>query len=148
MSEFLQGSEEDADHTNASLKPYYSATSTVLEKVNQAEISWLEEEITLYERRSPASQTILKQANEVLPAGVASCYHRSPTPFFVKSELSKGSTVVDADGNSYIDFHSGYGVMALGHQHPQVIFNYFNVSGHLINFNIIYLSHLIALFLS
>ena len=100
--------------------PYYSATASVVSKVNQSELDWLEEEMKYYQRRSPQSVETLSNVCGVLPAGVASCYHRSPTPFFVKSEYSKGSKVVDIDGNRYIDFHSGYGVCSLGHQHPKV----------------------------
>ena len=100
--------------------PYYSATASVVSKVNQSEVEWLEEEMKYYQRRSPQSVETLSNVCGVLPAGVASCYHRSPTPFFVKSENSKGSKVVDIDGNRYIDFHSGYGVCSLGHQHPKV----------------------------
>lgn len=99
---------------------YYSATATVVSKVNDAELAWLDEEMKIYNNRSQKSVKLLSEASDVLPAGVASCYHRSPTPFFVKSEESKGSKVVDADGNRYIDFHSGYGVCSLGHQHPNV----------------------------
>lgn len=104
--------------------PYYSATATVVSKVNDAELAWLDEEMNFYNKRSPKSAKLLSEASDALPAGVASCYHRSPTPFFVKSGESKGSKVVDADGNRYIDFHSGYGVCSLGHQHPNVRYSF------------------------
>eukprot|EP01036_Dinobryon_divergens_P034511 gene34511-44598_t len=100
---------------------YYSATAAIVSKVNDAELAWLDEEMSIYNKRSQKSVKLLSEASVVLPAGVASCYHRSPTPFFVKSEESKGSKVVDTDGNRYIDFHSGYGVCSLGHQHPNLM---------------------------
>ncbi len=36
-------------------------------------------------------------------------------------ERGKGATLVDVDGNVYIDFFGGAGVMALGHGHPIVL---------------------------
>ena len=131
MADFAHMAVEDVGGS-PTLTPYYSATSTVVDNINSAEIAWLEEEMKVYELKCPKSQDLLQQASEVLPAGVASCYHRSPTPFFVQSELSKGSQVIDVDGNSYIDFHSGYGVMALGHQHPQVVL-FYSRSPHILN---------------
>lgn len=41
------------------------------------------------------------------------------TPFFV--ERGKGSKIVDADGNSYIDYVMSYGPLILGHAHEQVL---------------------------
>jgi glutamate-1-semialdehyde 2,1-aminomutase len=29
--------------------------------------------------------------------------------------------VVDLDGNEYVDFHNGYGAMAVGHAHPRIV---------------------------
>ena len=34
---------------------------------------------------------------------------------------AKGSKVYDADGNEYSDFHGGYGAMAVGHAHPEIV---------------------------
>lgn len=116
--------ETTADGTNDKAQisaSYYSATATVVKQVDEAEVRWLEEEEKEYQRRSVKSLEMMQRASSVLPSGVASCYHRAPTPFFVNPEESKGGVVVDLDGNEYIDFHSGYGVTCLGHQHPQLI---------------------------
>jgi putrescine aminotransferase len=34
---------------------------------------------------------------------------------------ASGVTIVDQDGNEYLDFAGGYGVFTLGHRHPRVI---------------------------
>src|SRR5262249_2613190 len=34
---------------------------------------------------------------------------------------ARGSNVVDADGNVYVDLTSGFGVAAIGHRHPRVV---------------------------
>jgi glutamate-1-semialdehyde 2,1-aminomutase len=33
----------------------------------------------------------------------------------------KGSRVWDVDGNEYVDFHNGFGVMVVGHAHPKIV---------------------------
>ncbi len=35
--------------------------------------------------------------------------------------FAEGSTIVDANGKSYLDFAGGYGVFTLGHRHPRVV---------------------------
>ncbi|MEM2978995.1 MAG: aminotransferase class III-fold pyridoxal phosphate-dependent enzyme, partial [Methanomassiliicoccales archaeon] len=36
-------------------------------------------------------------------------------------ESASGSTVIDADGNRFLDFTSGVAVLNVGHRHPIVI---------------------------
>ena len=36
-------------------------------------------------------------------------------------EKGKGSRVWDVDGNEYVDFHNGFGVMVVGHAHPKIV---------------------------
>jgi glutamate-1-semialdehyde 2,1-aminomutase len=36
-------------------------------------------------------------------------------------ERGKGSRVWDVDGNEYVDFHNGFGVMVVGHAHPKIV---------------------------
>ncbi|TMC99019.1 MAG: aspartate aminotransferase family protein, partial [Chloroflexi bacterium] len=43
----------------------------------------------------------------------------APQPVFV--ERGKGSRVWDVDGNEYVDFHNGFGVMVVGHAHPKIV---------------------------
>ncbi|MBI4056801.1 MAG: 4-aminobutyrate--2-oxoglutarate transaminase [Elusimicrobia bacterium] len=47
---------------------------------------------------------------------------KAPYPYthlFIES--AKGATVRDVDGNSYIDFSGGIGVLNVGHNHPKVV---------------------------
>jgi 4-aminobutyrate aminotransferase-like enzyme len=54
----------------------------------------------------------------VLPRGVPSSFQdAAPQPVFV--ERGRGSRVWDVDGNEYVDFHNGFGVMVVGHAHPK-----------------------------
>jgi glutamate-1-semialdehyde 2,1-aminomutase len=43
----------------------------------------------------------------------------APQPIFV--ERGRGSRVWDVDGNEYVDFHNGFGVMVVGHAHPKIV---------------------------
>ena len=36
-------------------------------------------------------------------------------------DRGKGSRVWDVDGNEYVDFHNGFGVMVVGHAHPKIV---------------------------
>ena len=42
-----------------------------------------------------------------------------PHPIYV--DRGKGSHVWDIDGNEYVDYHNGYGVMVMGHAHPKIV---------------------------
>ena len=42
-----------------------------------------------------------------------------PHPIYVDRGL--GSHVWDIDGNEYVDYHNGYGVMVMGHAHPKIV---------------------------
>ena len=42
-----------------------------------------------------------------------------PHPIYLAE--GHGSKVVDLDGNEYVDFHNGYGAMAVGHAHPRIV---------------------------
>jgi len=45
----------------------------------------------------------------------------SPYPLNLVIERAEGSRIYDTDGKSYIDFISGIGVSALGHNHPHIV---------------------------
>jgi glutamate-1-semialdehyde 2,1-aminomutase len=65
------------------------------------------------------SAELWQEAREVLPRGVPSSFQdASPQPIFV--DHGKGSRVWDVDGNEYVDFHNGFGVMVVGHAHPKI----------------------------
>jgi glutamate-1-semialdehyde 2,1-aminomutase len=59
-------------------------------------------------------------ASSHLPGGVSSSWQSwPPHPIYVSR--GKGSQVWDIDGNGYVDYHNGYGVMVMGHAHPKVV---------------------------
>ncbi|MDQ6883108.1 MAG: aspartate aminotransferase family protein [Candidatus Dormibacteraeota bacterium] len=66
------------------------------------------------------SDQLWKQAKQFIPRGVPSSFQdAAPQPVFV--DHGKGSRVWDVDGNEYVDFHNGFGVMAVGHAHPLIV---------------------------
>jgi glutamate-1-semialdehyde 2,1-aminomutase len=69
------------------------------------------------------SQQLFRKAVERIPGGVNSPVRAFKAvggdPIFIKS--AKGSTLVDVDGNRYIDYVGSWGPMILGHAHPRVI---------------------------
>jgi glutamate-1-semialdehyde 2,1-aminomutase len=68
----------------------------------------------------PRSQKLWEEAREVMPRGVPSSFQdAAPQPVFVERGL--GSRVWDVDGNEYVDFHNGFGVMVVGHAHPKIV---------------------------
>jgi glutamate-1-semialdehyde 2,1-aminomutase len=66
------------------------------------------------------SDQLWKQAKQFIPRGVPSSFQdAAPQPIFV--DHGKGSRIWDVDGNEYIDFHNGFGVMVVGHAHPLIV---------------------------
>jgi glutamate-1-semialdehyde 2,1-aminomutase len=66
------------------------------------------------------SQLLYERAKKLMPGGVNSPVRAfAPYPFFTK--YSRGSKIVDVDGNEYIDYCLAYGPLILGHSHPKVI---------------------------
>src|SRR5256714_13055072 len=73
-----------------------------------------------FRRARPHSHRLWTQARQVLPRGVPSSFQdAAPQPIFM--ERGKGSRVWDVDGNEYVDFHNGLGVMVVGHAHPKIV---------------------------
>jgi len=62
----------------------------------------------------PKSRELFKLRSKYIPQGVSNVH-----PIFV--EEAKGPFIRDVDGNIYIDFSSGIGVMNVGHGNPRVI---------------------------
>ncbi len=69
------------------------------------------------------SEKLFQQAQQYIPGGVNSPVRAfksvGGTPVFFKS--AKGSLLLDADDNEYIDYVGSWGPMILGHAHPAVI---------------------------
>ncbi|OLC15832.1 MAG: aspartate aminotransferase family protein [Actinobacteria bacterium 13_1_40CM_66_12] len=73
-----------------------------------------------FKQARPRSQKLWQEAREVMPRGVPSSFQdAAPQPVFM--ERGKGSRVWDVDGNEYVDFHNGFGVMVVGHAHPKIV---------------------------
>ena len=53
-----------------------------------------------------------------MPKGVPSSFQENdPWPVYI--ERGTGAQVWDVDGNEYVDFHNGFGVMCIGHANPR-----------------------------
>ena len=74
-------------------------------------------------RQTACSEQMFERACRVLPGGVNSPVRAFRSvgrcPVFVKS--AKGSHMIDADGNDWLDYIGSWGPMILGHAHPDVI---------------------------
>src|SRR2546430_13455886 len=93
-------------------------TAQEVSKVRVTELIKREEE--RFRRARPRSHQLWTEARQVLPRGVPSSFQdAAPQPIFV--DHGKGSRVWDVDGNEYVDFHNGFGVMVVGHAHPKIV---------------------------
>jgi glutamate-1-semialdehyde 2,1-aminomutase len=80
----------------------------------------LQQELSLYEKRTPKSAEAHKKAQKRIPLGVASNYRAyDPYPIFVAE--GHGSKIVDIDGNEYLDHNLCFGTLMAGHGHPAVV---------------------------
>ena len=69
---------------------------------------------------TPASRRLFDRARKSLPLGVASSFQAGdPYPIYLSD--GAGAAVWDVDGREYIDFHNGFGSLAVGHAHPKVV---------------------------
>jgi glutamate-1-semialdehyde 2,1-aminomutase len=69
--------------------------------------------------RTPGSREHYERGLKVMPNGVPSSFQANdPWPVYV--ERGSGAHVWDVDGNEYVDFHNGFGVMCIGHANPAV----------------------------
>jgi glutamate-1-semialdehyde 2,1-aminomutase len=69
--------------------------------------------------RTQRSREYFERARRVMPAGVPSQFQRTdPWPTYI--ERGQGARVWDVDGNEYVDFHNGFGVMCVGHANPTI----------------------------
>src|ERR1700730_13980721 len=88
------------------------STARVKELTSREELS--------FRKARPRSHQLWEEARHVMPRGVPSSFQdAAPQPVFVERGL--GSRVWDVDGNEYVDFHNGFGVMVVGHAHPKIV---------------------------
>jgi glutamate-1-semialdehyde 2,1-aminomutase len=96
------------------------ATTTTREVPTSRVAELIEGEEEKFRRARPRSKQLWTEARQVMPRGVPSSFQdASPQPVFM--EKGKGSHVWDVDGNEYVDFHNGFGVMVVGHAHPKIV---------------------------
>jgi glutamate-1-semialdehyde 2,1-aminomutase len=95
--------------------------ATVPQTIDRARVR----ELTERERgtllaRTQGSQASYERALAVMPRGVPSSFQAAdPRPIYLTH--GEGSRVFDVDGNEYVDFHNGFGVMCVGHAHPAIV---------------------------
>src|SRR5688572_26481475 len=69
--------------------------------------------------RTRRSGELYARARAVMPGGVPSQFQKAdPWPVYV--DRGEGARVWDVDGNEYLDFHNGFGVMCVGHANPVI----------------------------
>ena len=90
----------------------------------QIDIGLVEEltkrEVAALDEKHARSLRYREEAKAHLPGGVSSSWQSwPPHPIYVDRGL--GSRVWDIDGNEYVDYHNGYGVMVMGHAHPKIV---------------------------
>ena len=72
-----------------------------------------------FRERTGGSARYYQRAEKVMPNGVPSSFQENdPWPVYI--ERGSGADVWDVDGNQYVDFHNGFGVMCIGHANPIV----------------------------
>src|SRR2546428_11085270 len=98
--------------------PMAATTTREVPKARVLELTAVEEE--RFRKARARSKQLWEDARKVLPRGVPSSFQdAAPQPIFI--EHGKGSLVWDVDGNEYVDFHNGFGVMVVGHAHPKIV---------------------------
>lgn len=97
-----------------------SRTDQITDQITEKAKHLADTELAELVRRTPASKRLYDRAVKTMPGGVASSFQvGDPYPIYL--ERGKGSEVWDVDGHQYIDFHNGFGSMAVGHAHPAVV---------------------------
>ncbi len=94
--------------------------STTVDILNDVVPKLIAAEEEKFRSKRKQSDRMWKEAKEYISKGVPSSFQDAPPqPLFV--EKGKGSKVWDVDGNEYVDFHNGFGVMLVGHAHPLIV---------------------------
>ncbi|HET8757388.1 MAG TPA: aspartate aminotransferase family protein, partial [Solirubrobacteraceae bacterium] len=97
-----------------------TATTPAAATIDRDRVAALtERQRAIHRERTAASARMFERAAEVMPGGVPSQFQKSdPWPVYI--ERGQGSKVWDVDGNEYLDFHNGFGVMCVGHANPVI----------------------------
>src|SRR6476646_7298931 len=97
-----------------------SATLPALQHIDRDRVAALmeRERTRLYERTARSGE-YYQRASAVMPGGVPSQFQKNdPWPTYLVR--GSGAKVWDVDGNEYVDFHNGFGVMCVGHANPTI----------------------------
>src|SRR6187200_3217877 len=95
-----------------------ATTSAAIDRARVLEL--IERERAALLERTPGSQAAFERAVTVMPRGVPSSFQAAdPRPVYLSH--GDGARVWDVDGNEYVDFHSGFGVMCVGHANPAIV---------------------------
>ena len=95
------------------------AVGTAPEIDRRRVLQLIDEQKALLANRTPRSGQYYERARQVMPKGVPSSFQENdPWPVYI--ERGSGADVVDVDGNEYVDFHNGFGVMCVGHANPTI----------------------------
>src|SRR5215213_7300947 len=97
-----------------------SATAPIPASIDRDRVASLTEQMrTVYRERTARSGEYFERASGVMPGGVPSQFQKNdPWPVYI--ERGTGAQVWDVDGNEYLDFHNGFGVMCVGHANPVI----------------------------
>ncbi len=90
-------------------------------RIEQGRVEELtERELAALNERTAGSAAMYERARQSLSGGVASSYQlRDPWPIYLVA--GEGARVIDVDGNTYWDFHNGFGSMVQGHANPAIV---------------------------
>ena len=92
----------------------------MLTKANSRLADIIAAQESIFVRRQPKSAALAARARNVLAGGVTSNWQiTEPQPVWLSH--GAGAKVYDADGNSYVDLHGGYGAALAGHAHPAIV---------------------------
>ncbi|BBG25067.1 Glutamate-1-semialdehyde 2,1-aminomutase [Sulfuracidifex tepidarius] len=73
-----------------------------------------------YSEATVGSLNLFNENKKVMPYGVSSNYRFfEPYPLYIKK--GKGSRVWDVDGNEYVDYNLGFGVMEVGYGNERIV---------------------------
>jgi glutamate-1-semialdehyde 2,1-aminomutase len=93
--------------------------TTIKEERQKMAMIMSEDPVQLLKEKTVKSYSAFKEAQEVMPGGVtANIKHFEPYPILM--DRAAGATLIDVDGNQYVDYLLAYGALSLGHGHPRV----------------------------
>src|SRR5471030_413092 len=94
--------------------------STSVQDMTERAATLIEKEEARFRAARRRSDQMWNEAKEFISKGVPSSFQDAPPqPIFI--ERGQGSRIWDVDGNEYVDFHNGFGVMVVGHAHPLIV---------------------------